>query len=130
MVTPHIAPYAIIKVEHNDSTILLCDSFEEAINKFNAHFEKAFEQTHSNKRSQNQIWKAESMRPKTPCSDTQYSATKRKRLPFASLFPKRDIYSLSKTHLIIQNITNTFLTKKTTLEILCTKELSQTNISI
>ena len=45
MVTQHIAPYAIIKVEHNDSTILLCDSFEEAIDKFNAHFEKAFEQT-------------------------------------------------------------------------------------
>ena len=126
MVTPHIAPYAIIKVEHNDSTILLCDSFEEAKIQENAHILKK----HSNKRSQNQIWKAESMRPKTPCSDTQYSATKRKRLPFASLFPKRDIYSLSKTHLIIQNITNTFLTKKTTREILCTKELSQTNISI
>ena len=45
MVTQHIAPYAIIKVEHNDSTILLCDSFEETIDKFNAHFEKAFEQT-------------------------------------------------------------------------------------
>lgn len=45
MVTPPIAPYAIIKVEHNDSTILLCDSFEETINKFNTHLEKTFEQT-------------------------------------------------------------------------------------
>ena len=56
MVTPHIAPYAIIKVEHNDSTILLCDSFEEAINKFNAHFEKAFEQTFSKPNMESRVY--------------------------------------------------------------------------
>ena len=98
MVTQHIAPYAIIKVEHNDSTILLCDSFEETIDKFNAHFEKAFEQTFPkgfDKKSFNEIKRKQQLT--YSIAESEY-ATKNPMFGYAILISKKKETSI---HIVI-----------------------------